>query len=175
MLMTKKQFTVFLILIALILAGSFGYQVWRTPEGLDGPYAVERVVDGDTIVVRMGADAVKVRMIGIDTPESVHSDPEKNTPEGEAASEYVKAMLTDEKVYLAYDVGIQDRYGRTLAYVYLADGKTMVNLVLIQEGYALTMTIPPNTQYADIFYAALLQARADHKGFWETGFFSLEE
>ena len=172
---TKKQFNVLLILLVVAVGLTYAYQTLRPTSELDGPYAVERVVDGDTIVVDIGDDSIKIRLIGIDTPESVHSNSDKNTQEGLEASEYTKGLLSSKKVYLDYDVEREDRYGRTLAYVYLDDKKTMVNQLLVEEGYAMVMTIQPNSQYADVFYNAQQKARADKKGFWETGFFSDED
>lgn len=138
---------------------------------LHGPYHVERVVDGDTIVVSIDNKNVKVRLIGMDTPESVHPNKEKNTAEGKQASDWVKHLLAGQQVFLEYDVGQTDRYGRTLAYVYLADQKTMVNRLLLEKGLAQTMTIQPNSKYANQFYELQVKAREDKKGFWKTGFF----
>lgn len=138
---------------------------------LHGPYDVARVVDGDTIMVTIDHENVKVRLIGMDTPESVHPDKKKNTEEGKQASAWVKDLLKGQQIYLEYDVGQTDRYGRTLAYVYLADQKTMVNRLLLEEGLAQTMTIQPNTKYANQFHTLQVKAREEKKGFWKTGFF----
>ncbi len=70
----------------------------------EGPYSVIRVVDGDTFVIRADGEEEKVRLIGLDTPESVHADPDKNTPYGEVASEYTRSMVDGEEVYLEFDV-----------------------------------------------------------------------
>ena len=121
---------------------------------LDGPYTVIRVIDGDTILVGTGSEEISVRLIGIDAPESVHPDETKNTPEGEAASEWLQSVLpVFSIVYLEYDVERYDKYGRTLAYVYLDDSKTMLNRLLLESGYAEIMTIPPNTKYERLFQA----------------------
>lgn len=113
---------------------------------------VERVVDGDTIKVKFkegpqrGTEE-KVRLIGVDTPESVHFDSSKNTEAGKAASEFTKKKLEGELVKIETDVRERDKYGRLLAYVY-HDGK-MFNKTLLEEGYAEVMTIPPNVKYVD--------------------------
>lgn len=138
---------------------------------LDGPYKVVRVVDGDTIVVDIGGANVKIRLIGIDTPESVHPNKKRNTQEGKQASDWAKKLLAGKNVYLEYDVGKTDRYGRTLAYVYLDDQKTMVNRLLLQNGLAQIMTIQPNSRYANEFHRLQVAARQEGKGFWKTGFF----
>ena len=111
-----------------------------------GPYTVVRVVDGDTLVVDINGTDTKVRPIGVDTPELVHTNASKNVPEGTTASDYTKNLLTGKNVYLEYDAGPTDKYGRTLAYVYTEDG-VMVNDLLLEEGMAKMMTIQPNVKY----------------------------
>jgi micrococcal nuclease len=116
---------------------------------LYGEYPVIRVVDGDTIVVSIDGTDTKVRFIGIDTPESVHPDKSKNTPDGKAAFEYTARLLDGKSVCLEYDAERLDSYGRTLAYVWLDD--VMVNRLLLKQGYAVPLTIAPNTRYAEEF------------------------
>lgn len=114
-------------------------------------YDVVRVVDGDTIVINYNGVEEKVRMIGIDTPESVHPDSENNTEGGVTAAEYTRSMLEGQKVSLEFDVQERDMYGRLLAYVYL-DG-VMFNKTLLEKGYAVISTYPPNVKYVDEFTA----------------------
>ena len=105
------------------------------------PDAVVRVVDGDTIIVRRGAQAVRVRLIGVDTPETVH--PRKPVePYGREASVFLSNLLTGERVWLLYD-GDQaavDRYGRLLAYAYRWPDGLFVNAELIRQGYGRAYT-----------------------------------
>ncbi len=112
-------------------------------------YKVLRVVDGDTIVIDYNGIEEKVRMIGIDTPESVHPDAQKNTTEGKTASEYTKMMLEGKNITLELDVQERDMYGRLLAYVYL--NGVMFNKTLLENGYAEVSTYPPNVKYVDDF------------------------
>lgn len=176
--MQKKRngFSTIVLLTALltVLLTGCGFQkdcgTGEKPE-LSLPCEVVRVVDGDTIVVRMADKKVKVRLIGVDTPESVHEDESRNTEEGKIASGWMKDLLEEETVYLELDAGLTDKYGRLLAYVYLDDGETMVNRLLLEEGYARTMTIQPNCKYADEFAELQTKAREDEKGFWATGFY----
>lgn len=128
---------------------------------LHGPYELLYVVDGDTLAIDLDGEAVTVRLIGIDAPESVHPDPERNSPEGEKASRYLKKLLADSdgQLYLEYDLQRTDDYGRTLAYVYLSDGETMLQEELLRAGMATTLTIYPNIKYADRFYALLQDVR----------------
>ena len=127
---------------------------------------VERVVDGDTVIVRLSGRDERVRLIGIDTPETV--DPRKPVQcFGKQASNRTKALLPKgTPVRLERDVEARDRYGRLLAYLYRATDGTFVNLTLAEEGYAQTLTIPPNVAYADRFAAAVADARRAGRGLW---------
>ena len=118
-------------------------------------YRVTRVVDGDTIVVDFNGTEEKIRLIGVDTPESVHPDSSKNSEAGLEASEYTRSMLEGKYVTLEFDVQQRDMYGRLLAYVYL-DG-VMFNKTLLENGYATISTFPPNVRYVDEF-AAIVSA-----------------
>lgn len=139
---------------------------------LNGAYDIVRVVDGDTILVDLGKAEERVRLIGIDTPESVHSEEEKNTAEGEIASQWLKEKLNGERIYLEYDSVKRDQYDRLLAYVYLSDGKTMVQRQLLENGFAKVDIVPPNRKYVDEFRELSKAAKEENKGFWKTGFFS---
>ncbi len=119
---------------------------------LHGLYDVVRVVDGDTIVVSIEGKETTVRFIGIDTAESVHPDETRNTEIGKEASQWTSDLLTGQKVFLEYDIDKEDDYGRTLAYVYLSDGETMVQEELLKAEMAELMTIQPNSKYADKFF-----------------------
>lgn len=127
-------------------------------------YDVVRVVDGDTIVVDFNGKDEKVRLIGVDTPESVHADKSKNTEEGILVSDYTKSKLTGKKVKLEFDVSERDKYGRLLAYVYI-DGE-MYNKHLLEIGYAKIATYPPNVKYVEDFKEIQKQARENKVGLW---------
>jgi endonuclease YncB( thermonuclease family) len=125
---------------------------------------VQRVVDGDTFVASVNGRRERVRVIGVDTPESV--DPNRpDEPFGEEASNFAKHYLNDRTVRMAGDVEPRDRYGRMLAYVWLADG-TFWNALLAAEGYAQQLTIPPNVTYADLFRRLVGEARRENRGLW---------
>lgn len=117
----------------------------------DGKYktTVLRVVDGDTFVVNYNGIEEKVRLIGVDTPESVHPDSSKNTAVGVLASEYTKERLEGKEVELEFDVQQRDLYGRLLAYVYV--NGVMYNKTLLEDGVANLATYPPNVKYVDDF------------------------
>jgi len=114
-----------------------------------------RVVDGDTIIVNYDNEKTRVRLIGINSPESVHEDDSKNTQEGRDASAFLKKYLTDvDTVWLEFDVEQQDQYERTLAYVWMsADGsdigEDMLNGIIVKNGYADARSYEPNVKYQD--------------------------
>lgn len=151
-------------IIALIIALCICAFNYMDDPGSDDLYRVTRVVDGDTIVVHVDGTDEKVRLIGVDTPESVHPNKEKNVPYGKVASAFTKETLLDQKVRLEFDAEERDRYGRLLAYVYKDD--KMFNLTLVQEGHAKVATYPPNVKYTDTFVEAQKKARAAGKGLW---------
>lgn len=127
---------------------------------------VERVIDGDTVVVRLPGGEEHVRLVGIDTPETV--DPRKPVQcFGKEASNRTKALLPKgTAVRLERDVEARDKYGRLLAYLYRDEDGMFVNLDLAEEGYARPLTIPPNVAYADRFAAAAAEAQQAGRGLW---------
>lgn len=133
---------------------------------LNGPYKVVRVVDGDTIIVNISGKDIRVRFIGIDTPESVNLDKSKNSQAGKVASEFTKKHLKNKTVYLEYDESRYDKYGRTLAYVYISD-KVMFNRVLLENGLAKTMFVKPNTKYKSDFENIEREAQNNRVGIWK--------
>ena len=121
---------------------------------------VERVVDGDTIIVE---GVGRVRLIGVDTPETVHP----NRPVeffGKEASAFAKRLLEGKRVRLEYDQERHDRYGRTLAYVYLDDG-TFVNAEIIRRGYGHAYTRFP-FRHIEAFREFEREARDNRRGLW---------
>ncbi|MDU5508172.1 thermonuclease family protein [Finegoldia magna] len=125
---------------------------------------VTRVIDGDTFECVINGKTQKVRLIGVDTPESVHPDKNKNSEEGKKASDYTKEKLQGKKVGLEYDVQKNDKYGRILAYVW--NESKMYNLELLEKGYAKVMTIPPNIKYSELFLEKQKIAQETNQGFW---------
>jgi len=132
---------------------------------LQGYLPVTKIVDGDTFWIDDGSEkGMKIRLIGINTPETVH--PQKEVEYfGRESSDYLKNLLSGKKVRLEFDIDKIDRYGRTLAYVYLKNG-TFVNAELVKNGYAQVMTIPPNVKYSEKFLKLERIARQNTKGLW---------
>lgn len=127
-------------------------------------YTVKRVVDGDTIIVDFNGTQERVRLTGVDTPESVHPDASRNVEFGKVSSSFTKNYLEGKKVTLEFDVQERDKYSRLLAYVYV-DGE-MFNNILLEEGMAKVATFPPNVKYADLFVNTEKKARENNKGLW---------
>jgi len=129
-------------------------------------YPVAKVIDGDTISIMKEGRAVTLRLIGLDTPETV--DPRKPVQcFGKAASDKAKELLAGTTVRLEYDAsqGTVDKYGRTLAYVFLSDG-TLFNEYMIAAGYAHEYTYHLPYKYQAQFKAAEKTARESKEGLW---------
>lgn len=130
-------------------------------------YDVVTVVDGDTIKVNINGTTETLRLIGIDTPETV--DPRKPVQcFGKEASNKAKEILTGKKVRLEADStqGERDKYNRLLRYIYLEDG-TFFNKLMIEEGYAHEYTYQSNPYiYQTEFIEAENQARENNRGLW---------
>lgn len=126
---------------------------------------VTRVVDGDTIVVTTPGKTEKVRLIGVDTPETVDSRRPVQCF-GKEASDFTKSLLTSKSVRLEADPTQSDRdkYGRLLRYVFLND--VLVNKKIIAEGYGHEYTYHIPYQYQTAFKNAERTARESRKGLW---------
>jgi len=130
---------------------------------------VVRVVYGDTIVVQINGVQEKIRLIGVNTPETV--DPRRPVEcFGKEASTFTKSLLTDQQIRIESDPsqGDRDKYGRLLRYVFLADG-TLVNEEIITEGYGYEYTYRTHYLYQTEFKKAQKGAQAQKKGLWAEG------
>jgi micrococcal nuclease len=123
-------------------------------------HEVQRVIDGDTADL---AGIGRVRFIGVDTPETVHP----NKPVewyGKEASAFTKKMIEGKRVRVEYDWQKKDKYGRTLVYIYLADG-TFLNAEIIKQGFGFAYTRFP-FKFLDEFRAYEREAREARRGLW---------
>lgn len=139
---------------------------------------LDYVVDGDTLTIRFDSWTEKVRLLGIDTPESrvnnrarLQADQGKKDVKtivglGKQATIAMKAIAPKgTKLRFEYDVRKRDKYGRLLAYAYREDG-VMLNEEIVKRGYAQLLTMPPNVKHVDRFQKALKEARESHQGLW---------
>lgn len=148
-----------LLAVACCLAGESPAQSSRDASS-DRLLAVVRVVDGDTLVV---AGVGPVRLIGVDTPESV--DPRRPVQGfGREAAAFTERLVAGRRVRLEYDWQRRDAYGRTLAYVFLPDG-TFVNAEIVRQGYGFAYTRFP-FKYLDEFRRLEREAREHGRGLW---------
>ncbi len=137
-----------------------------TESGSTSTYLVLKVVDGDTFDLQIDGKTERIRMIGIDTPETV--DPRKVVQcFGKEASDKMKQLIQGKKLSVEMDAsqGERDTYGRLLAYVFLPDG-TNVGLSLIKQGYAHEYTYSKPYKYQSAFKAAELAAKTAKVGLW---------
>jgi endonuclease YncB( thermonuclease family) len=139
----------------------------RPPEEREAKFTdavmVQKVIDGDTIEL---ADGRHVRLIGIDTPETV--DPRRPVGcFGREASDKNKELVEGKNVRLVKDISETDKYGRLLRYVYVGD--IFVNEYLVREGYARASSYPPDVRYRDLFREAEADARINKRGLWADG------
>jgi micrococcal nuclease len=121
---------------------------------------VTRVIDGDTIEIEGG---VRVRYIGIDTPETVNSSSTIQCY-GKEASNKNRELVEGKQVSLDKDVSETDRYGRLLRYVYVGD--TFVNDFLVRQGFASASSYPPDVKFQSQFTEAQTEARNNNRGLW---------
>lgn len=138
---------------------------------------VINTIDGDTIEVQIGENTYKLRLIGMNTPETHH--PNKGVEfYGKEAYEFTQKTLKNKEVYLEKDVSETDKYQRLLRYVWLSPPKDpenptydevknqSLNGILVHDGYANAATFPPDVKYADYFNKIEEEARSENKGLW---------
>ncbi len=140
---------------------------------------VRHVVDGDTLAVATeNGDHVSVRLIGIDTPESVAPQEERNCEEGVLASDHMKELVGEgDTLWLQYDTSVTDQYDRPLAYVWRAlpasaaeaddpavIARDMLNAIQVIDGYGQAKTYRPDTYHDNLFAQWGDEALADARG-----------
>jgi micrococcal nuclease len=152
--------------LVLLLAVASCARTAPVVAGPPGSAVVVRPVDGDTILVRLGRATERVRLLGIDTPESVSPSVPVECYGPEAKHRTAELLPPGTRVVLQRDVEARDKYDRLLAYVTRASDRTFVNLELVQEGYAGAFPFRPNTAHEADFARAESAARAAHRGLW---------
>lgn len=170
----------FVLVLAALAAGAVALAAVRAsspPPGDDpagrgggagggGQATVVRVVDGDTLVVEVGGRHEPVRLIGIDTPETVHPDRPAECFGAEASARLAALLPPGATVRLTRDIEPRDVYDRLLAYVERTPDGLLVNVAQVAEGYAEASHHPPNTAHRDRLDEAERAARAAGLGLW---------
>lgn len=134
--------------------------------GKEGPYGVVKVVDGDTLNIVIDGKTERIRLIGINTPETV--DPRKEVEcFGKEASDMAKSILSGRSVYIEGDDSQdnRDKYGRLLRYVFLSDGANF-NKLMIEKGFAYEYTYQEPYLYQKDFREAQNKAENEKMGLW---------
>lgn len=177
----NKSILSFLLCLGMVASAQTLYPLGQ----LEGPYAVYDIVDGDTLYL---ADIGKVRLIGVDTPEKNPGEKLERVARqlniranviqawGRKATKEASYWLQDADVWLEFDVGPEDPYGRPLVYLYIEDEQGdweydgrrfyQVNLELMRSGWAQTIRLEPNTRYADLYAQTMREAQAARSGMW---------
>jgi len=155
--------------VALLTLGLAACSV--TGQGSSPPIAagtatVVHPVDGDTIVVEIDGREERVRFIGIDTPESVAQDRPVECFGPESKARTAELLPVGTVVRLERDVEARDKYDRLLAYVIRDRDSVLINLLLVEEGYAEAISYPPNLAHQDELDRAEATARSARKGLW---------
>lgn len=127
---------------------------------------VTKVVDGDTLAVEVAGQRERVRLIGIDTPESVAPDRPVQCYGPEAALALTGLAPEGTRLRLVLDEEARDAYGRLLAYAYRVDDELFLNRWLVEQGFAATLVFEPNTTFAAEFAALEADARHAGRGLW---------
>ncbi len=149
----------------LTIVSSLGSSCSSTQQLPSDVATVIKAIDGDTVVLRLQGAIETVRLIGVDTPETVH--PTKPVEcFGPEASAFTHSVLKPKsRVRVQRDLEARDRYQRLLVYLYLTDG-TFVNQELLRLGFARAMSIAPNTAFTNQFASIETAARENQIGLW---------
>jgi micrococcal nuclease len=128
---------------------------------------VVEVIDGDTVDLSIAGHRQRVRLIGIDTPETKH--PSKPVQcYGPEATKFTESLLAHgTEVRIERDAEARDTYDRLLVYLYRTSDNTFINLELVLQGFAHVLTIEPNIAYMDKFVAASRDAQSNNRGLWQ--------
>ncbi|MBT6444595.1 MAG: hypothetical protein HOK58_06360 [Acidimicrobiaceae bacterium] len=135
-----------------------------SPAGLAA--VVDRVIDGDTILVSMNGHIETVRLLGIDTPEKAGGPRPAECFGAEASTRLAELLPPGTSVLLSRDRETRDQYSRLLAFVHRADNDMFVNLAMVEDGFATPLFFAPNRSAESLFTAAGDAARRNWIGFW---------
>lgn len=145
-----------------------GTDIASADHAVDANATVVRVVDGDTLVVEIDGAEESVRLIGLDTPESVAPGRPVECYGREASARLEELVPPGTPVRLERDIEARDMYDRLLVYAYRAEDGLHLNLDQLVQGYAEALPYPPNTTLEDELASAEREARAADVGLWST-------
>jgi micrococcal nuclease len=149
--------------LVVVLAGCASADPAALPAG---SARVVQIVDGDTVTVDVGGAEETVRLLGIDTPETVHPTRPVECFGAEASARLAELIPPGSVVRLERDLEARDHYGRLLLYLYRADDDLFVNLAMVAGGHATTLHVEPNGAHRQALAAAEVDARASRSGLW---------
>lgn len=164
--MRSKKYQYLWIFILVLFSASYLYLLFyflnnnQKLPALNSTEKVTRIIDGDTIEIEGG---IRIRLIGIDTPELKNKDKNIDCYALEAKNK-TSELLIGKSVFLEKDVSETDKFGRLLRYVYL--GSELINNTLIKEGYAKVATYPPDIKYSSVFVQSQREAIKNSSGLW---------
>ena len=175
-----RRLAVVACLAVLVVPAGCGLPTESESTGSDAPAAggaddatapagrgeVVKHTDGDTLTIRLASGDEKVRLIGIDTPETKKPGTPVECFGKEASAHLAELLPLGTAVRVERDVEARDRFDRLLAYVYRDSDGLFVNLAMVRDGYAGQLTIPPNVAHAEEFTAAAREARDAGRGLW---------
>jgi len=154
------------LLVVVLLAVAACDRSPPTSDAAPDRGVVAELVDGDTLDVRVAGRVERVRLLGIDTPETVAPDRPVECHGPEASAALAELVPVGTEVRLERDVEARDRFDRLLAYVFRVDDGLFVNEAMAAAGHAEILSITPNTAYADALADAVAGARRSGAGLW---------
>ena len=137
------------------------------PNGKSDLGKIADVIDGDTVDIDINGRTERVRLIGVNTPETKHPTKPIECFGPEASAYLTQLLPKGTRVRIERDVEARDRYGRMLLYLYLGSNDLFINLDLVARGYGTPMSIEPNTFHRNDFVRAAAQAEAADVGLWK--------
>ena len=155
--------TSFALLIGLVSCSSSSPK----PNGKSDLGKIADVIDGDTVDIDINGRTERVRLIGVNTPETKHPTKPIECFGPEASAYLTQLLPKGTAVRIERDVEARDRYGRMLLYLYLGSNDLFINLDLVARGYGTPMSIEPNTFHRNDFVRAAAQAEAADVGLWK--------
>jgi len=163
--MSRKRIKIISITVLTLISLLYGWMAKNAPEGKrtddNNSVYIEKVIDGDTVEANIRGKREQIRFIGIDAPELGQK------PWGKRSRKFLEDLISASgwQVRIEYDVEKRDTYGRILAYLWSRDNK-LLNEEMLNKGYAVLFTFPPDVKYVDRLRTAQVIARENKLGIW---------